>query len=119
MEDAMKAMLKTVALCALLTGFAARAEVDKKTERTWKAKCASCHAVDGTGQTDTGAKMGIGDYSKADWQASKTDDQLKKSIAEGIKRDKDGKQQEMDGFADKLDADQIGKLVQLIRSLKK
>ena len=37
------------ALAAALVPLVARAEVDKKTERTWKAKCASCHGADGKG----------------------------------------------------------------------
>ena len=97
----------------------ARAEVDKKVERTWKAKCASCHGIDGKGQTDTGKKMGVKDYSTADWQKSKTDAQLKEAILTGVAaREVDGKKQEMDGYKGKFD-DQIDGLVALIRGLKK
>ena len=82
-----------VALCAALPLAAAHAEVDKKTERTWKAKCASCHGANGKGQTDQGKKMGIADYTAAD-------------------------RQKMDPFKDKLDAAQIDSLVGYVRSLK-
>ena len=34
---------------------------DKKIERLWKAKCASCHGADGTAQTEKGKKMKVGD----------------------------------------------------------
>lgn len=91
---------------------AARAESDKKTERTWKAKCASCHGAEGKGDTDQGAKFGLKDYSKADWQASKTDAQIKAAIETGVP-------DKMDGYKEKLDAEQIDKLVAHIRSLKK
>jgi len=107
------------ALAALTLPLAARAEtVDKKIERTWKAKCASCHGVDGKGQTDQGKKMGIADYTDAGWQKGKTDADLKKAINEGVNREKNGKKQEMEPYKEKLEADQIDGLVSYIRSLK-
>ena len=88
----------------------ARAEVDKKIERTWKGKCAACHGADGKGQTDQGKKLGVKDYTSPEWQKSKTDDQLKKSITDGVPN--------MDGFKDQLPADQIDGLVAFVRQLK-
>ena len=103
---------------ALLVPLMARAETDKKTERTWKAKCASCHGVDGKGKTDQGEKMAVGDYTDAAWQKSKTDAELKGAISDGLKRDKAGKKQEMDAYKDKLSAEEIDKLVAHVRALK-
>lgn len=114
----MKRTMWIAVLSAALLPLAARAEVDKKTERTWKAKCASCHGADGKGQTDQGAKMGIADYTTAAWQKSKTDDDIKKAITGGVNREKGGKKQEMEGFAEKLPAEQIDQLVAYVRSLK-
>ena len=88
----------------------ARAEVDKKTERTWKSKCASCHGADGAAQTDQGKKLGIKDYTKADFHASVTDAQLKKAIV-------DGQGKEMPAYKDL--GEQSDQLVQMIRSFKK
>jgi mono/diheme cytochrome c family protein len=107
-----------IAAAVLFPLAAARADVDKKTERTWKAKCASCHGADGKGQTDQGQKMGISDYTSAAWQKGITDDQIKAAINNGVKREKNGKAQEMDPFSDKLDAGQIDGLVAYVRSLK-
>jgi mono/diheme cytochrome c family protein len=87
-----------------------RAELDKKTERLWKAKCASCHGADGKAQTDQGQKLGVQDYTKPEWQKAHTDEQLKQGIAEGTKG--------MDGYKDKLAPDQIEALVAFIRALK-
>lgn len=101
--------LAAVAIVSLAT--AAQAAPDKKTERTWKAKCASCHGAEGKGDTDQGKKLKVKDYTSAEWQASKTDDQLKKAIADGVP--------DMDGFKGKLDEEQIGNLVGFVRSLKK
>lgn len=106
------------ALAAALLPLAVRAETDKKTERTWKAKCASCHGADGKGKTDQGAKMAIGDYTDAGWQKANTDADIKKAITDGVNRDKAGKKQEMDAYKEKLSAEEIDKLVAYVRSLK-
>jgi cytochrome c6 len=108
-----KTMAAVLSLALLSLG--ARAQVDKKTERTWKAKCASCHGADGKGETDQGKKAGIPNYTDAAFQKSKTDDQLKAAIANGVKTDKG----EMEGFKDKLDGPQIDQLVAYVRSLAK
>ena len=93
----------------------ARAEVDKKAERNWKGKCASCHGADGKGQTDQGKKMQVEDMSAAAWQKSKTDAQIHKAIAEGAKKG----DAVMEGFKDKLDEASIKALVAYVRTLKK
>jgi len=88
----------------------ARAEVDKKTERTWKAKCASCHGADGTAQTDQGKKLAVKNYSSAQFQSAHSDEALKKAIIEGQGKD-------MPAYKDL--GEQADSLVQLIRSFKK
>lgn len=95
----------------------ARGEVDKKTERTWKSKCASCHGPDAKGQTDQGKQMGVLDYSAPAWQKAHTDAELKKAILDGVHGEKDGKKQEMDGYKDKLSPEQVDQLVAYIRTL--
>ena len=90
---------------------------DKKIERLWKAKCSSCHGMDGKAQTDKGKQMKVADYSTAAWQKSRTDEQIKKGIIEGVKLEKDGVKQEMDGYKTELTAEQIDGLVQFTRSL--
>ena len=106
------------ALAVALVPLAGRAEADKKTERVWKAKCASCHGVDGKGKTDMGQTMGIGDYSSPAWQKAHSDADIKKAIVEGVNREKDGKKQEMESFKEKLPPEQIEQLIVYIRSLK-
>jgi mono/diheme cytochrome c family protein len=97
-------------LFALALPVAARAEVDKKIERTWKSKCAACHGVDGKGQTDQGKKFGVKDYTTPEWQKSKTDADIKKAINDGVPN--------MDGYKGTLAADQIDGLVAFVRTLK-
>ena len=101
-------------LCAPL----ARAQ-DKKAERTWKAKCASCHGDDGKAQTEQGKKQGVRDMSAAAWQKEFTDEKIRAAIMNGIKEERDGKKKEMDPYKDKLRPDQIDGLIPYIRSLAK
>ena len=103
-----------ILIALMLIGAAARAEVDAKIVRTWKAKCASCHGADGKADTETGKKAKIPDFSKADWQKGKTDAQIKTAIENGTK--KDGA--EMDPYKDKLSPEQIDGLVAFVRTLK-
>lgn len=113
---------KTTFLCGLgagvllAVGGPASAEVDAKIQKTWKAKCASCHGPDGKAATEMGKKLGIPDMTAADWQKKNSDDTMKKSISEGLKRD--GKAEGMDPFKDKLTPEQIDGLVALVRTLK-
>jgi mono/diheme cytochrome c family protein len=106
-------MIRKIAIALSLGSLlplAGRAEVDKKIERVWKAKCAACHGADGKGQTEQGKKLGIKDYTAADWQKAHSDEDLKKGIAEGVPG--------MDGYKDKLQPDQVEALVAFIRALK-
>lgn len=92
---------------ALTAGLASAADASA----TWNAKCAMCHAKDGSGNTAMGKKGGAKDYTKADVQAALTDEALTKAIKDGA-----GK---MPGFKDKLTDDDVKGLVAQIRSFKK
>lgn len=102
---------------ALLASPPAWAEADVKTTRLWKAKCASCHGVDGKAKTETGEKLSIPDMTPAAWQKKVSDAEMKVAILDGIKRP--GKPEGMDGFRDKLTPEQVDALVALIRDLGK
>jgi mono/diheme cytochrome c family protein len=108
-------------MCSLLgvqsVSFAA--DKDPRTERAWKAKCASCHGDDGKAATEQGKKMGMGDITQAAWQKEFTDEKIKSVVTDGFKREKNGKHQEMDSFKDKLRPDQLDALVAYIRALAK
>jgi len=92
-------------IAALMIPLMARAEVDKKTERTWKAKCASCHGADGKGQPGK-----TGDLTKS----TKSDADKKTAIENGTKNGAN----EMEGYKDKLDGATIDALVAYIKTLK-
>ena len=96
---------------------AAAAEPDAKIFRVWKAKCASCHGVDGKAGTETGSKLGIPDMTTAAWQKKVTDAQMKTSILDGLTRP--GKTEGMEPYRDKLQPEQVDGLVAYVRSLGK
>ncbi|MGO8968137.1 MAG: c-type cytochrome [Myxococcaceae bacterium] len=106
-----------VASSLFLSTFAL-ADVDKKTERLWKAKCSACHGQEGKGDTDKGQQMKIADMTTAAYQA-KSDDEMKKAILNGVHTEKGGVKQDMNGFKDDLTPDQVNALVAYIRTLKK
>jgi mono/diheme cytochrome c family protein len=114
--------MKGIGLCfglaILLSAPAVRAQ-DAKAQRTWKAKCASCHGEDGKAQTEQGKKMDMKDISTAAWQAEFSDDKIKAAINDGVKTEKDGKKKTMDPYKEKLPPEQISALVGYIRTLKK
>lgn len=76
----------------------------------YKAKCAGCHAPDGSGSTPAGKALKVGDL-RTDEVQKKTDPQLIEITTAG--KDK------MPAFKDKLTADQIKALVAYIRDLAK
>jgi cytochrome c6 len=97
----------------------ANADVDKKTLRTWKAKCSSCHGEDGKGATEQGKKMGVRDMTSAEFAKDVTDAKMKDAITNGIKQTKNGKAQEMEPYKEKLKPEEVDALVAYVKSLKK
>jgi mono/diheme cytochrome c family protein len=76
---------------------------------TYKAKCASCHGADGSGNTPAGKSLKAGDLRSADVQKL-SDDALYNVIAKGK-----GK---MPAYEKSLGAEQCKGLVAYIRQLK-
>ena len=116
--------MKSVRTMALIVGGSlvlsalAFAEVDKKSERLWKAKCSSCHGQTGTGDTDKGKQMKVEDMTTAAYQA-KSDDVFKTAILNGVHTEKNGVKQDMPGFKSELTPDQVDGVVAYIRTFKK
>lgn len=103
-----------VILAVGLCGVSVRAE-DKKAERTWKAKCASCHGADGKGDTDQGKKMKLADMTTVEWHKKATDAKIRDAILNGVKSDSG----EMQAYKDSLSSEQVDGLVNYIHTLKK
>ncbi len=74
----------------------------------YKAKCASCHGADGSGQTTIGKKMNLRDLRAPEVQ-KQSNDELTKIIADGKLK--------MPAYGAKLTADEIKGLVTFIREL--
>ncbi|HEX3660725.1 MAG TPA: cytochrome c [Acidobacteriaceae bacterium] len=90
--------------------FAMSALAQQPGQATYKAKCAMCHGVDGTGNTPVGRSMKLRSLkSPADVKA--TDAVLFQQTKEGV-----GK---MQGYAGKLTDAQIQDVVGFIRTLQK
>jgi cytochrome c6 len=82
----------------------------------WEGKCKGCHGVDGKGDTKIGQKLEIRNYSDAKVQASLKDEEMFKSIKEGVKK---GEKTIMSGYKEKLTDDEIKALVAYMRTFKK
>ena len=65
--------------------------------------CAKCHGKDGTANTPKGKQLMARDYTDAEWQSSKTDAQLIKTVTDGG--------EDMPAFGKKLTKEQIEGLV--------
>lgn len=109
--------MASIAVASLSLCATARAETDKKTERTWKAKCASCHGQTGKADTEKGKQMKMEDMTSAAYQ-KRTDDAFKKAILDGIHTETGGVKQDMPGFSKELEPAQVDALVAYIRTFK-
>jgi mono/diheme cytochrome c family protein len=105
--------LSLAAAVVLLGGVARSADIPDN----WTKNCASCHGPDGAGHTKAGRMAQVKDMTKADYQASFTDEQAIKQIKDGLK-DPSGKER-MRAFSDKLSDDDVKALVAYVRSLSK
>jgi len=56
---------------------------DPLLEATWSQQCAACHGPTGHGDGPTGPMVHAADLTRADWQATVTDEQLAKTIQTG------------------------------------
>jgi mono/diheme cytochrome c family protein len=65
--------------------------------------CSKCHGQDGTGNTPKGKQLMARDFTDAEWQSSKTDAKLIKTVTEGG--------EDMPTFGKKLTKEQIASLV--------
>jgi cytochrome c6 len=97
-------------LPALAIGLAFSAAARADGAGDFKAKCAMCHAADGSGSTGTGKALKVRDLGSADVQAQ-TDAQLTAVITDGKNK--------MPAYKGKLTDDQIKGLVTYVRGLAK
>ena len=65
--------------------------------------CGKCHGKDGTGNTAKGKELMARDFTDAEWQSSKKDEELIKQVTAGS--------EDMPAFGKKLTKEQIESLV--------
>ena len=109
------ARLLSLLLVIALPGLAEPPE--KKVARLWKAKCSACHGVDGRGQTETGKKLKVPDFTQPEWQAKTSDDFIRNRVLNGLVETRDGVDKEMPAFKDELQAEHLDAIISLIRKL--
>ena len=107
MQTTIRAFMAALVFITALSVFSFAADTGPD---LYKAKCASCHGADGSGNTAIGKRLNLRDLGSADVQ-KQSDDELAQIIDKGK-----GK---MPGFGGKLSKAQIDDLVKYIRSLKK
>jgi cytochrome c6 len=98
------------AIFTLAIVFSSRAAAQDDAAALYKAKCASCHAADGSGDTPVGKKLGV--------KAFNAPDVAKNSDAAWTEATKKGKGK-MPAYEGKLTDDQIKELVKYMRGLAK
>lgn len=81
----------------------------------WDNHCTKCHGDDGKGQTKAGKKLQVKDYTDAAVQQKMKDDEMTKTITEGVF---DKGKEKMKAYKDELSADEIKDLIAYIRKMK-
>jgi cytochrome c6 len=110
--------MKTLFVLAVAAGLAAGLSASAAdVKENWTKHCVKCHGEDGKGDTKMGKKAGVKDLTDPKTLEAKKDDQLFKSIKEGVK---DGDKTLMKAYGEEgLSDDEIKALVSHVRSLKK
>ena len=106
----MRKIFVSGAILILVLGLSVPVAAQDDAAALYKAKCQSCHAADGSGDTAVGKKMAVKSFS--DPEVAKSTD------AQWIEATKKGKGK-MPAYDGKLTDDQIKQLVQYIRALGK
>lgn len=105
-----------IALTSLVFALATLASQAAPVAENWENLCQKCHGADGKGQTKSGKKLQLRDYTDAKVQAELKDDEMAKAIADGV-TDKNGKEK-MKAYKDEISAQEITELVAYIRKFK-
>lgn len=107
-------MMKHLA-CLFVLALAAPAAADEATVKLFKAQCATCHGLDGKGQTTAGKKVGVKSWADPKTLKALSDAEVDKAIRTGKNGD-DGKEL-MPSFA-KLSDEKIKALAAYIRTFQ-
>lgn len=106
----MKNQISVAVICIMVTFAVNPVHAQNSGADTYKAKCAMCHAADGSGNTPAGKSMKVPPFSSPDL--------VKMSDADLIAATKNGKGK-MPAYAGKLTDPQIKDVIAYIRTLQK
>lgn len=104
-------------MAAGLVAAAATAGAEAKDEpgkELFAENCVLCHGEKGT-PPEMAKNLGVADLASPKWQASRTDEQIRKVIAEGSEKPNTL----MRAFKDELSEDEIAAIVKYVRTLGK
>jgi len=104
-----------IALTSIVLALSAGVAHAAPAAENWDNLCASCHGADGKGQTKTGKKLKLKDYTDAKVQAEMKDEEMAKAITNGVKID--GKEK-MKAFKEEISAAEVTDLVAFVRKFK-
>ena len=107
--------IKTLALLSGLFSISAGLGYAATAAENWENSCAKCHSADGSGSSKIGKKLKLKDYTDAAVQAALKDEDMIKSIKNGVMDDA-GKEK-MKAFKDELSDAEITDLVAYIRKM--
>jgi len=109
MKEMRRRALLAVVTVVLIVGGSSIVAQAQGAESAYKAKCAGCHAADGSGSA-IGKKLGTHDFHSPDVQ-NQSDEQLSDAIAKGKNK--------MPGYAKTLKPEDIKDLTAYVRALGK
>lgn len=95
------------------TEVAAKPPTSEEAQKLFKGRCIACHGEDGKGKKDFAPNAP--DFTDAAWQKTKTDEQLVKSISDGIGQGKGA----MPRWKNLLKPEEIQALVTYVRTYTK
>ena len=106
--NSLSCKMQTIFLTAFaLLFFASYTQAQSETEKTYKAKCVTCHAADGSG-SEVGKKLGVHDFHSAQVQAE-SESEVSQIIAKGKNK--------MPAYEKSLKPDEIKGLTAYVREL--
>jgi len=111
----MKRLTKHIVMLAALAAASPARAQDAATVKLFKAQCATCHGLDGKGQTTAGKKVGTKDWTDPKVLKPLSDADVDKAIRTG--KSGDGGKELMPSFA-KLGDEKIKALAAYIRSFQ-
>lgn len=105
-----------IALTGVVFALATAISQAAPANENWENHCQKCHGADGKGQTKSGKKLQLRDYTDAKVQAELKDEEMTKAITDGV-TNKAGKEV-MKAYKDEISGAEITDLVAYIRKFK-